>query len=154
VRYGPDGLELIKLEEEDSYEVYDPPFLIYPNTEEGEVKNVSLKVKVFPDDEENKEYSCNLSVKLESIEDVEVPAGKFLGCLKFSSVVDFSNMDGSNYLKISTTSWLASAVGLVKEDSVRTSGNNSTGEETTESSQSELLSAVVDGYFIGESSPE
>ena len=123
--------------------------MLFPNISEGEQVSISTKISVYPANEDKEEYTELCTIKLEAVEDVKVPAGTFSGCLKFSSVSDMTQENGSQYFKNDTVTWLAPGVGVVKELNISTEGNTEEGKELTNVFFSELVSAIVEGKRIG-----
>jgi len=135
--------------EDNEYEIYNPPKLIFPNIEIGEVKEYSTNWIEYGMNGEKKEEGTETGqIKLESIENIEVPAGRFTDCLKFSIFSEEKDTAG-NYEKGDCSVWLALGVGKVKEFCIDTEYEAETQKEDTSIEIVELVSAVVDGKRIG-----
>ncbi len=99
------------------YEVYRPEKLIFPNIEPGKSIRYPIESIIYDirdiEDESLREKGV-LTVKLEAVEDVQVPAGNFKDCLKFVSVYEYKQVNHPRSGKETTTTWLARGVGRVK----------------------------------------
>jgi hypothetical protein len=84
----------------DGLHTFNPPMAIKRNFVVGETQNLATTV-THPD---NSTESVSLSLTLQAIEDVSVPAGTFTNCLK----IQISD-NGEN-----ETSWFANSVGPIK----------------------------------------
>lgn len=134
---------------ENEYEIYNPPVLLFPNnTEIGESKSFSSNSKLYNiDGIKREEASAEGNVVLESMEDVDVPAGKFKNCLKFSSVITWVENDGSH--KEDCTISLAPGIGKVEEFCISTEYDKENKIINKNSEMDQLISAVIDGKEIG-----
>lgn len=133
-----EGLRIYKIHEEGKDEIFTPPKIIFPNMDVGESKTI-------------KEEGRSTQILLEStIDDVDIPAGKFSNCLKFSSITRWSKPSSGNYGTDDCTVWLAPGVGTVKESCVKRKYNAKTKEEDTVLVILELTSAVIDGKGVGQ----
>lgn len=152
-----EGAKRYKFFSEDSYEIFKPSLMLYPNNlQVGESKEYSFSSEHIrhkintPEDIENKdEREGTMNVTLEAIEDIKVPAGQFSECLRFSSVFKWKGKETEDFAEERYTTWLAKNVGTVKEVcDVAEYDQDSAGEEKfTESF--ELISATVNGNSFG-----
>lgn len=140
------GIKILKSydKNEDENTIFNPPKLFLPkNIEVGDTIEDSTASVVYLKNEEIKETEQeNIKITLESIEDVEVAAGKFSNCLKLLITSNWKEGIG-DYGTDSSTLWLAEGVGIVKKfctDSWYVAESNA--NETTIEEQ-ELTSAFV-----------
>lgn len=144
-----EGIKKYKDFDEDEYKIYNPPKFLFPNIDIGQVKEYSTSwIKYGMRGEKKEEGVETGQIKLESIENIEVPAGKFTGCLKFSLISNEKTSDGG-YESSDCTIWLAPAIGKVKEFCIDTEYDVEAQKEDTFIEIVELVSAVVDGKRIG-----
>lgn len=143
------GIKIYKNSEEDGYDIMNPPVTIFPNIEIGESKTYSANL-IFFNFEGTKigETSENGQILLESIEDVEVPAGIFTKCLKFSSICHWEDPDGSGI--DDRTIWLKQGVGEVRRMCISTEYTAENKSTSTVTEIRGLISAVIDGRKIGQ----
>lgn len=145
-----EGIKNYQYVESDGVENYNPPLLVFPNKiKVGETKEYATEGGYYRNNGEKKGNSGEKGqITLESIEDVTVPAGKFTGCLKFSLIkecVESGSRDSE-----SDTIWLAPGVGKIRELSIITEHDSSSGaKENPKTEMRELVSAVIDGKKIG-----
>ncbi len=134
-----EGVKQYKGFDGDEYYVFNPPKLVFPNIGIGEDKRY-LADRILYSIEGSKmgEGSENGKIILESIEDIEVPAGKFDDCLKFFVVSEWKDSDGSHG-KDECTIWLASGIGKVLEQCTEIEYSPD-GDTETETSISKLIS--------------
>lgn len=99
------------------YEVYRPAKIIFPDIEPGKTVKYSLESVTYDirdvEDESLREKGV-LTVTLQAIEGVRVPAGSFKDCLKFVSVYEYKQVNKPRSGKETTTTWLARGIGRVK----------------------------------------
>lgn len=150
VNLNSEGLKIYKSFDEDEYEIFEPPKIIFPNDiRMGETKEYLINSLKYNLDGakigETKEIG---QISLESIEDTDVPAGKFSNCLKFSIISEQKDADGNCYDKDDCTVWLAPGIGKVKKFCLDTDYDREANESISVE-MSELISAVVDGKRIG-----
>lgn len=147
-----DGIKEYKDFDSGTYVIYAPPRLVFPNNIEiGAAKKYSADLTIYEvNNNEIKDKRTGAgSIRLESVEDVQVPAGKFNGCLKFSTSSENKKDDGS-YEKDDYTAWLAQGVGIVKEISIATEYDAETKEMSVSEETLQLVSAVIAGEKIGD----
>lgn len=153
----PEGVKRYKFFSENTFEVFNTPEMLYPNNlNVGETREYAFaseqtrnKGGSAGEVESQDPRTGTMKVTLEAIEDVELPAGKFTDCLKFSSVMNWKGMGAGDYAEEKCTTWLAPGVGAIKEScDVREYDTDSNAEEKfTESF--ELVGATVDGKVVG-----
>lgn len=91
--------------------------------------------------------TTKISGKLQTIENITVPAGTFNNCLKLSYVGSYKESDG-DYGNYSETLWLAKGVGIVRK--VRSEDTKRfTGKRETYTKEWQLKKAVIDKVDIG-----
>lgn len=146
-----DGIKMYRSQIRDAFSDFDPPVILFPEIENGQKIEYSADITSYKIKEmvpkETKSFSYS-SVFLGK-EDVEVPAGKFSDCLKFSyNVKEFEKgkKDRDDY---DCTSWFALGVGKVKEFCVNTEYRTEEDKEAISGELYELTSAYVDGKQIG-----
>ena len=145
-----EGIKMYKISAENEYEIFNPPITIFPNLEIGQERKDSINSAHYNiEGVKMSEKSITANVSLESVEDVEVPAGKFSNCLKFSFIIDWSEANG-NYGRDDSTMWLALGIGKVKEFRFSTEFNAETKEKNTGFVIYKLTSAIVDRKEIKE----
>lgn len=147
--FGSEGVKKYKTVdlEDKNYQIFNPPVITIPNIEIG--GSVSYSTHIVSNALDNKktgEFKENAQIKLVSVEDVVVPAGKFSGCLKFSFNADRENAD--SYSRENCIFWLARGVGKVKEVCIDTEGSKDKKLEI-DTEKSVLISAIIDGKKIG-----
>jgi hypothetical protein len=149
VAFDNDGLKEYKNFEEGRYEVFDPPKLWLPNIGMGDVKEYSSSLVSYGESgEATGEGSETGRVQLKRIETVEVPAGRFSECLKFSlkrNGKENNEECGSS----DCDTWLAPGVGKVKEVCVNSEYDTEAKKEESSIEVAELVSALVNGKKIG-----
>jgi hypothetical protein len=93
-----------------SYRIYDPPMIKFPHRiQAGETFSNTTNIIKYDDDGNRVESSTlNLKITLEGEEDVEILAGNFTKCLKFSGT------ESDEYSADNFTLWLANGIGEVK----------------------------------------
>jgi len=110
-----EGVKQYKEFDGDKYYIFNPPKLVFPNIRIGEDKRYLVdKILYSIEGSKIEEDSENGKIMLKSIEDIEVPAGKFNDCLKFFVAFEEKDSDGSSDSEC--TVWLASGVGMVQEE--------------------------------------
>lgn len=141
-----EGIKEYKVFDEEEYVICEPPYLVFPNIiEAGEEKQYSTTMSYYTaNNEKKKEIVKNGQIKLEAIEDVDVPAGKFTDCLKFSSSYEYQDPDEKSGVNCSV--WLASGVGKVKEFCSKVKRKD--GEKKMSTELYQLKSAVINGKEI------
>lgn len=145
-----EGIEMYKYFDNDEYEMFNPPAIVFPNIEKGDTKRYSFNSIIYNvKGKKIGEAVIDFLVTLEAVEDVEVAAGKFNNCLKFSTITEWKEKDGK-YERDDCTDWLSRGVGMVKEFCLSTEHDAETKEEEMSTRLSELSSAIVDGKKIGD----
>lgn len=141
-----EGVKLFKQFQENGIRIFSPPMMLFPDLEVGEEKVYSSK---SINQDKNEVIDMTENVFLESsISDIEVPAGQFHDCLKFSILTKFKDVGlNGNYGSMDCTFWMASGIGKVKS-SCFTVVYSVNGEEKNFSEIQELISAVIDGKQI------
>ena len=129
------GMKMYKALDGGESKVFKPALLIFPNIKVGESKKYSSSAKGY-----HRTATLTGEITLESIEDVNVPAGKFQRCLRFSCFKE--SVTDAGYDRDECTIWLAPGVGKIKEisSSVEYDANANETEVSTEAS--ELISGV------------
>lgn len=143
-----DGLKEYKSVEEKEYSVFIPYLLILPKQIDIN-KNLESSAAVSVYNSSDKlitKGSVKIKTFIESIEDVEVIAGKFKDCLKIKLDYEFVKENGE-VDEEDCTLWLAKGVGKVKQMcfSITTYEDN----KYIETSLDELTSAVINNIKIG-----
>jgi hypothetical protein len=145
-----EGVKLFKNVDDNLPEIFTPPKMIIPNLEIGEEKKYQVNGILY-----NKERLKIREVRfidtflLEStIANVEVPAGEFDNCLKFSVISKADKSDGMHETQ-DCSIWLAHHIGRIKESCFCTEYNQKSKTETTSTTAYELISAFVNGKQIG-----
>lgn len=135
-------------QEEDRYELYNPSLLLFPNNIETEESSSYSVNSVIYDINGNKleETSGNGNIKLDSIEDANVPAGNFKNCLKFSSLITWVESD-SRYEE-DCTFRLAPGIGKVEEFCIITKYDEEGKIIDINTETRQLISAVINGSEI------
>lgn len=142
-------IKIYKDLEGDEYDIFKPPKAIFSNLAVGETKSYSINVITYNlKGEKIDEQSEDREIKLKSLEDIEVPAGKFSNCLKFFISTQKKGLDG-NYDIEDCTVWLAPGVGKVKEFCFSIEYDEETKRREDDVETSELISAVINGKKIG-----
>ena len=144
-----DGVKTYKDTErfDNDYEICNPPRMLFPNIRVGEkrVYPISSVVTDIEDllDERTRAIGT-ITLTLVSVEDVEVPAGKFKDCLKFISVYKYEmahEPSGGKYVLIT---WLAKGVGRVKADFTFSEYDHKTSKEAKDTFSLELVKFYTD----------
>lgn len=135
-------------EYEDEYIMYNPPRLIFPNIEMGQTKEYSTICTAYSVSGEKEEESESGQIKLESVDNIEVPAGKFTDCLKFSVIYNKKASDGA-YEKSDCDIWLAPGIGMVKEFCISVERETAADAEESFFKIHKLISAVIGAKRIG-----
>lgn len=150
VNLDSEGLKIYKSFDEDKYEIFEPPEIIFSNNIKiGGTKGYSINSARYNlNGAKIGEIKETGQVSLQSIGDIEVPAGKFSNCLKFSIISEKKDAAG-DCDKDDCFVWLAPGVGRVKEFCIKTEYDAETQKEDTFTEIVELVSAVVDGKRIG-----
>jgi hypothetical protein len=145
-----EGLRQYKYVDDSGYEIFSPPEIIFPNgIGVGEAKEYRInKIRYNLAGEKMGENKEVINISLEAMEDVEVPAGKFINCLKFSIMSKEKSMAG-DYNDVNCSVWLAQGVGQVKTFCFETEYNAEAEKENISSEIQELISAVINGKNIG-----
>ena len=100
-----------------AYTIYTDPLLAYPSTMDvGETSQSSGSYKGYKiqGDKYLGTGSYNYSVTLEAVENVEVPAGNFQDCLKFTQTYSWEAIPEIFYGSWTRTIWFAKNIGCVK----------------------------------------
>jgi len=143
-----EGLKRYKFQNEEKYGIYNMPKVFFPTIGMGEVKETSSTATVYSlDGAEIGEVNDTCQITLESIEDVTVPSGRFVNCLKYKSICEWRESAGS-YGRKDCSTWLAVGVGKVKEFCSDTVFDAEEGREETYIEAQGLISAVIDGETI------
>lgn len=149
-----EGIRLYKEVRKNKYEIYHPPFMILPNKKVGESLSYSINSDIYLTEGLDKRKLRELKgthqheITVESMEDVEVPAGVFTDCIKVSETFNWK-METGNYGQDLVTLWFAPGVGRIKEFTVSMQFDAATGEEHTGVTTAKLNSAIIDGKEIG-----
>jgi hypothetical protein len=125
--------------------------MLFPNLEPLEKKNFSVRADIYKSDGTKYTTDITEQISLESsAEDILVPAGAFSSCLKFSVTTNYTALNGNSITKFCSI-WLAVDIGKVQEICFTVENNTEKGEKymSTDSSDSELVSAFVNGKQIG-----
>ena len=137
-----EGVKQYKEFDDEEYYIFNPPRLVFPNIGIGESKRyLADRILYSIEGSKTGEGSENGKIILESIEDIEVPAGKFNDCLKFFVVSEWKDSNGSHG-KDECAIWLASGVGEVLEQ-CREVEYSPDGTVDTETNISKLISYNV-----------
>lgn len=135
--------------EDDKYIINNPPLVIMPNIKKGQTKDYSTAwAKYNLSGEKEEEGTESRRITLESIETVEVPAGKFTDCFKFSVINNKKKPNGS-YEKSDCDIWLAPGIGKVKEFCMYAEREAAVDTEESSFKIYKLISAVINGKRIG-----
>lgn len=130
------------------YEVYQPAKILFPNMEKGESKTFSVESAAHNIDDavvQTTMKSGTMTVTLEAVEDVEVPAGIFKDCLKFVSIYEYAYPHRPASGKETSTVWLAPGSGVVKAEYNNTELNTENNKEDKISESVVLSEGVVNG---------
>lgn len=131
------------------YRIFSPPKIVFPNIEIGESRRYSVNFITYNvEGTKIREGNESGQILLESVEDLEVPAGRFAKCLKYSFTFENKEISG-DFEKNDHSVWLAPSVGKVKEFSFSIGYDAETKKIETDIETYELISAVVDGKKIG-----
>jgi hypothetical protein len=141
-----EGIKIYKNSNTNGYTVFSPPIVI-SNIEIGESKTGSVNGMVYNDRGTVENEELNYRIKLESTEDVKVPAGSFPGCLRFSFANNWKVANG-DYGAGDCTMWFAQGVGEVKKFCIITEYIAKTKKESIATELYQLISAVIDGNKI------
>jgi len=128
--------------------VYTPAKKLLPNIGLGETEDYT-SVAVDYDQQGNKTGQIQESgkISMKEAEDINVPAGNFPGCLKFSSEVKTTEENGS-YEEENCDIWYAQGVGKVKQFCFNTAYDAASGKATVFSKTFTLTSALINGKEI------
>lgn len=112
-----EGIWVHKIIYNSRYYIFSPPMRVLPKyVQLGQDHNASVLMEGFNFEDRKISEAADCEVKLESkiegLEDVTVPAGKFNDCIKISSLVVTKSSEGITIRK--QISWLAKDVGKVK----------------------------------------
>jgi hypothetical protein len=117
VVFDSEGLKVLKEEffSEGINKIYDKPKIILPNMRIGESKAALLRVKIqnIAGGDDVLEGTIDYHITRGGAETIEVSAGRFNGCLRFDSFLEWKASDGEYGTK-KYTFWLAKGVGLVR----------------------------------------
>lgn len=115
-----DGVYLHKMVEDESYSVFTPPLPVFADPMQLNKGNIfSGKAKLYDNNGRLiEEYKVDIESKLNGIESITVPGGKFENCLKIDSGMKFYKK--RNTRTVEQTIWLAKNVGKVKEQNLIT----------------------------------
>jgi len=148
-----EGLKVYMGYNEDECEIYNPPLIIFPNTETKKPVAYSSNMSVY-DIEGNLLYKEKVKVIVTfiGIEDVVVPAGKFTQCIKFYITYEWKK-EGKVHGEESGVLLLAPGVGIVKQ-AYNIHEYDEVGEtKKTYSELCRLKTAIIDGKKIGKPAP-
>jgi len=129
------------------YVLHNPPQMLFVNLEIGQTKEYkSTSEGVYGPGDPALTENGVFKITLDSVEDIEVKAGKFPGCLKFSSDYTYSekSVSGSEgHGGDKCTAWLAPGLGMVKSicSSTEYSAKDNSKDEYT--IQEELISSSL-----------
>lgn len=136
-------------QDDNQYTMYNPPRLIFPDMDIGQVKEYSTAWAEYSAGGKKKEEGAGAGqITLESVENIEVPAGKFADCLKFSAIYNKKASDGA-YEKSDCDIWLAPGIGMVKEFCISVERETAADAEDSSFKMHKLISAVINGKRIG-----
>jgi hypothetical protein len=128
------------------YTIFDMPRMLFPtqfSLWESYKGDYSCSRYSIEDDSLIFTATGSTTVSLQSIEDVNVPAGTFTDCLKiFTSRTEQRSDDWTVELK--DTAWYAHNIGLIKEEIIQTL-HHPVEEDSGRTDILELISATVDG---------
>jgi len=115
-----DGIYLHKMVEDESYSVFIPPLPVFTDPMQLNKENIfSGKAKLYDNDGTLiEEYKVDIKNKLNGIESITVPGGKFEYCLKIDLGIKFYKK--RNAMTVEQTIWLAKNVGKIKEQNLIT----------------------------------
>ncbi len=145
-----EGVKTYKAFSGDGEEIYGPPMINIPRIAMGENGEYSF-ARILYDLKGNKirESRNTIKITLEAIEDVQVAAGKFMGCLRYRSIRE-EKMESRDFTEREICSvWLAPDVGTVKAVCVEDEYNEEEKKAEISTKKSELISAVIGGKKIG-----
>ncbi len=137
------------------YELYNPAKMLYPNMEKGETKTYTIESAAHNIDDAIVNTTIKngtLTVTLEAVEDVEVPAGNFKDCLKFVSVYEYKYPHRPASGRETANVWLAPGVGRVKAEYSSTELNTENNKQDKISETIELTSMSIKESVPAESS--
>lgn len=134
------GIKEYKNTSNDSFYIYTPPLLLYPSIEAGE--SIKYSTNLMLNDKDIKEIEAG-EITLNTIENMEVKAGKFNNCLKFNKSYSNKQADGNKCKTLDCTVWLAPGIGKIKEFCTITKDNNNFSIKLIE-----LKSAIINGKEI------
>lgn len=146
--FDQEGLKIYKDLAGESYELFEPAMVLFPDLETGQSKSYQIKrIKYDKDGSMEESLYYNEYRALEAVETVTVAAGKFENCLKFTLTSTWRTPDGLNN-KNDCSTWLAPGIGKVKEFCVYSRPDPVTHEENVFVESYELTSAVINGKLI------
>jgi hypothetical protein len=150
IAFDSEGLKKYKSFDDGENGFFIPAELIFPNDAGiGEKKDYVINYATYNSDgAKTREVKIAKQIYLESKEDLEVPAGRFSNCLKFSIVQDEEEASGS-HRQDSCSIWLAPGVGRAKEFCVTRKYSSEGNDEGSSIEMTELISAVINGKRIG-----
>lgn len=148
-----EGVKLYKANDDDKYTIFNPPKIIFPNIENieiGETRGYSVRAMNYEGSSIKDERSESVQISLEfTMDDVDVPAGKFSNCLRFSTITKWNEqLSGDNETE-NCDVWLAPEVGKVKESCVKSKYKAKTNETLSSTVEYGLISAIVGGKELG-----
>lgn len=144
-----EGIKLYKEVYEDEYEIFNPPLMLLPNIGIGESRSYLFNAEIYSKEKAKKKKGIHqYEIAIDSVEDVEVSAGKFSNCLKVQKTHTWKEEDGSHGEAIFTV-WFAPGVGKVKISIHAERYEGTTGEKDAWIEICYLASAVIDGKEIG-----
>lgn len=139
IAFDKEDVKIYKIHDPHGSIILNPPKIFFPNIDIGESKI------------NEGEGGESIQISLEStIENVDVPAGKFSNCLRFSSITKWSKQSKGDYGSDNCTVWLAPGVGEVKQTCLKEQYHADVKEEETSFEISELTSAVINGEKVGQ----
>lgn len=144
------GVKQYKYSKKDRYGIFNPERMIFPVLEIGEdAKYITNLEKYTIDGQKIGPTSVVERILLESAtEEIEVPAGKFNDCLKFSVLTNSRDFNGS-YATYDCTIWLAPGVGKIKQFCFATEYDEKEDIESSSTEIFELFSGEISGRKIG-----
>lgn len=135
--------------DDDKYIIYNPPATIFPSVEKGQVREYSTSWTEYVISGEKRGEGIDARrIVLESVENIEVPAGEFIDCLKFSVTYN-KKWPGGAYENSDCDIWLAPGIGKVKEFCMYAEREAETDTEESSFKTYKLISAVINGNRIG-----
>lgn len=149
-----EGIKLIRETEEEEYTIPNQLWIKFPNNMDiGQTKEYSVNLTTYKtNDIEIWKTAETTAISLEAMEDIEVLAGKFNNCLKFSFTRDWKKTNG-NYGNEDYSIWLAPGIGKIKESYFAAEYDAESQKNSNSSELDELKFAIIEGLQIGNTQP-